>query len=76
GTYFSLVGYRYSGPGYYSLMDTMHLREFRLGHSDREPLRLRDRFDVNITQALGQKYGNLFLTGSYGRHWEDHSRQL
>lgn len=76
GTYFSLVGYRYSSPGYYSLMDTMHLREFRLGHSDREPLRLRDRFDVNITQALGQKYGNLFLTGSYGRHWEDHSRQL
>ncbi|MCG2963789.1 fimbria/pilus outer membrane usher protein, partial [Escherichia coli] len=31
GTYFSLVGYRYSSPGFYSLSDALHLREYLLG---------------------------------------------
>nr|WP_315592512.1 fimbria/pilus outer membrane usher protein [uncultured Cupriavidus sp.] len=76
GTYFSLVGYRYSSPGYYALMDAMRLREVRLGRASVEPLRLRDRFDINVTQSLGQRWGNFFLTGSYGRRWEDNGRAL
>ncbi|RZT42935.1 fimbria/pilus outer membrane usher protein [Cupriavidus agavae] len=76
GTYFSLVGYRYSSPGFYSLMDAMLLREVRNGNSSVEPLRLRDRFDMNVTQSLGEGWGNLFLTGSYGRRWEDNGRTL
>lgn len=76
GTYFSLIGYRYSSPGYYSLMDAMYLREYQDGRSEQTPLRLRDRFDMNVTQTLGEKYGSLFFTGSYGRRWEDNSRSL
>ncbi|WP_341247979.1 fimbria/pilus outer membrane usher protein [Cupriavidus pauculus] len=76
GTYFSLVGYRYSSPGFYSLSDALHLREYLLGNTEQVPLRLRDRFDVNITQTLGPRWGNLFLTGSYGRRWEDNGRTL
>jgi len=76
GTYFSLVAYRYSSPGYYSLMDALRIREVQLGNTSVEPLRLRDKFDVNVTQNLGGNRGNLFLTGSYGRRWEDNSRSL
>lgn len=76
GTYFSLVGYRYSSAGYYSLMDALLQREVGLGHATREPLRLRDRFDINVTQTLGPTWGNLFLTGSYGRRWDDNGTSL
>lgn len=76
GTYFSLVGYRYSSAGYYSLMDALRVREFQLGNASAEPLRLRDRFDINVNQSLGPRWGSLFLTGSYGRRWEDSSRSL
>lgn len=76
GTYFSLVGYRYSSAGYYSLMDALLLREVELGHATRAPQRLRDRFDINVTQTLGPTWGNLFLTGSYGRRWDDNGTSL
>lgn len=76
GTYFSLVAYRYSSPGYYSLMDALRVREVQLGNSTSEPPRLRDKFDINVTQNLGGRLGNLFLTSSYGRRWEDNSRTL
>ncbi len=76
GTYFSLVGYRYSSPAYYTLMDAMRLREVRAGNASIEPLRLRDRFDINVTQGLGRKWGNVFLTGTHGRRWEDGRRSL
>ena len=76
GTYFSLVGYRYSSSGYYSLMDAMRLRAVGLGNTSVEPPRLRDRLDINVTQSLGQKWGNFFLTGSYGRRWKDKERTL
>lgn len=76
GTYFSLVGYRYSSPGYYSLMDAMYLREYRSGRTEQAPQRLRDRFDMNVTQTFGEKFGSLFFTGSYGRRWEDNGRTL
>jgi len=73
GTNLAVAAYRYSTEGYVSWRDAVLLRD-RAARGGEDVLvigRDRNRFDLNISQDLGQGWGQLYLNGSardfYGR---------
>lgn len=69
-TYLTLAAYRYSSKGYWSFQETLNARE--LAEAGIDPLTInhqRSRLQLNINQNLGQRWGNLFLTGSIVSYW-------
>ena len=77
GTYFSLMGYRYSSAGFYSLNESLQLKEaYRSNDMSRAPINMRDRFEINVSQTLGEHGGSLYATGYYGRRWQDNGRNM
>ncbi len=74
GTNFSLLAYRYSTGGYLGLRDAAFMQD-RVARGDQLESfsRLRNRFDANISQQLGDG-GNLFLNGSSQRYWKGGGR--
>ena len=72
GTYFALMAYRYSSEGYYSLSESLQLKEaYRSNDMSKAPANLKDRFEVNVTQSLGEHGGSLYASGYYGRRWQE-----
>ncbi|RPV99693.1 usher protein [Pseudomonas aeruginosa] len=76
GTNFSLLAYRYSTGGYLGLRDAAFMQD-RVARGDQLESfsRLRNRFDANISQQLGDG-GNLFLNGSSQRYWKGGGRAV
>lgn len=77
GTNFAVAAYRYSTSGYVGLNDSVSLRDaVARGYSRGFLARQRSRMDINVNQALGDKYGNLFLQGSVIDYWGNQGRQV
>jgi len=75
GTNFSVAAYRYSTDGYLSLNDGLRLRDnLATGIGFDEVARQRSRVDVNVSQALGERGGSLFLVGSSSDYWNRRQR--
>ena len=72
GTNLSIATYRYSTSGYFGLNDAMLARD-RAQQSGPIPLdllyRQRSRASVTLGQALAEKRGNLYITGSTVDYW-------
>lgn len=73
----SVAAYRHSSSGFWSLRDAMEAREaIRLGLDPQSVPRQRNRFQVNVTQSLGPRWGNLYLSGSATDYWNRESSVL
>ncbi|WP_266171118.1 fimbria/pilus outer membrane usher protein [Dyella subtropica] len=76
GTNFAVAAYRYSTSGYIGLNDAVAMRDAAArGWGASYIPRQRSRMDVNINQALGSRYGQLFLQGSVTDYWNSSGRQ-
>jgi outer membrane usher protein len=76
GTDFAVAAYRYSTAGYVGLNDAVVLRDAAArGYGD-IVARQRSRMDISVNQTLGQRYGQLFVTGSARDYWGREGRQV
>ncbi|AWH33921.1 fimbria/pilus outer membrane usher protein [Stenotrophomonas sp. SAU14A_NAIMI4_8] len=76
GTNFSLAAYRYSTDGYLDLVDALRMRQqLSEGQDFQKIARQRHRFDVNVSQDLGEGNGRLWLTGSATSYWNRNESQ-
>ena len=72
GTNLSLAAYRYSSSGFWSLQDAMGNRvTYSLPSGTTAIERQHSRVQVNITQTLPRKWGNLYFTGSSTKYWDN-----
>jgi len=74
-TDFALAAYRYSSLGYFDLQHAVQLddavREGRLGGGvDRSAGGMRSRFQATLSQRLGGRAGQLYVSGSRGDFWD------
>ncbi len=77
GTNFAVAAYRYSTRGYLGLNEAVHLRDALLhGQADYVPQRIRNRMDASIYQQLGERGGQVYLTGSRSNFWDKRGRQV
>jgi outer membrane usher protein len=68
---------RYSTSGYVGLQDATYMRDAAArGENPSAIQRQRNRVDVNISQTLGDRYGQFFLTGSVLDYWNARGRQM
>ncbi len=67
-TNLTMAAYRFSSRGYVSFPDYVQLSDNQSTH---KPYRLRNRFQANINQPLGEGFGNIFLSGSTQNYWDD-----
>ncbi|EXF95616.1 O-succinylbenzoate--CoA ligase [Pseudomonas fluorescens HK44] len=69
-TNFTVAAYRFSSEGYLNFSDYAQLRS-----SDSSRLfRQRSRFQLNINQPLGERRGNVYVTGSAQNYWNSGQR--
>ncbi|MRT47431.1 outer membrane usher protein [Raoultella sp. BIGb0399] len=75
GSNFSLATYRFSTQSYLSIQDAMQLRE-RATTPDRL-IRPRNRATLTFNQRLGERLGQVYLSGSVQNYWgrEGHDQQ-
>lgn len=72
GTNFSLVGYRYSNKGFYSLADAVSLKQALESHQESlQPERFRERLEANISQTLPIGWGSFYVSGFVGNVWNE-----
>lgn len=65
-TNFVVAAYRFSSPGYMSLRDYA-----RTANSTADTVaRQRHRFQVNVSQPLGDDWGSLYVSGSAQNYWQ------
>lgn len=77
GTNFAVAAYRYSTSGFVGLNDSVALRSAAAGgYSTGTLARQRSRLDLNINQALGDGYGQLYLQGSVMNYWGGQGKQV
>jgi len=74
-TDFALAAYRYSSLGYFDLQHAVQLDDaVRGGHLGGGVVEgaggMRSRFQVTLSQRLGQRAGQLFVSGSRGDFWD------
>ncbi|MBF7686133.1 fimbrial biogenesis outer membrane usher protein [Acinetobacter sp. B10A] len=77
-TNLTLAAYRYSTENFYSLRDTALFNT--LAHQDINTAAVgkqRSQFQLTLNQGLPQKFGNLYLVGSWSDYWNhsQHSKQ-
>jgi outer membrane usher protein len=78
GTSFSLLAYRYSTSGYVGLGQAVAAGRASYGDGYR-PFRvngMRSRFDANINQALGERWGSVYVAGSAANYWSERGNAL
>lgn len=69
-TRLALAAYRYGSRGYLDLRTAEQLRDYqRRGLDASRVLRQRSRFDLNLSQPLGEDGGSLYVTGSLLSYW-------
>ncbi|MEL7939286.1 fimbria/pilus outer membrane usher protein [Pseudomonas delhiensis] len=66
GTNFMVAAYRFSSEGYLGLGEFAELSE---GSGGLGRFRQRNRFQANISQPLGEGWGNFYLSGSAQNYW-------
>jgi outer membrane usher protein len=77
GTNFAVAAYRYSTSGYVGLQDATYMRDAAARGENPDLIqRQRNRMDVNISQNLGDRYGQFFLTGSVLDYWNARGHQV
>ncbi|WP_095099947.1 fimbria/pilus outer membrane usher protein [Pseudomonas sp. Irchel 3A5] len=64
-TNFTVAAYRFSSEGYLNFSDYAQLRSRDTGTLYRQ----RSRFQLNINQPLGERRGNVYVTGSAQNYW-------
>lgn len=69
GTNFSLLAYRYSTSGYVGLRDAVALGSLPAGYRYQREGRMRSRFDLNLSQTLGPRWGSLYASASASNYW-------
>lgn len=69
GTSFTVAAYRYSSRGYMDLNSAIVARDAARGGSAGVFSQTHSRLDINISQALGEKAGSLYVNGSIQRYW-------
>lgn len=65
-TNISVAAYRHSSGGFWSMRDAMEARRLQSGSP---VLRQRNRFQLNITQNLGKRWGSLYIVGMTTSYW-------
>lgn len=75
GSNFSLATYRFSTQHYISLQDAMQLRERPVAPDNL--VRPRNRATLTFNQSLGDRFGQLYLSGSVQNYWgrDGHDQQ-
>lgn len=69
-TNFQLAAYRYSTSGYFSLTNAMdYIHDKTIRNLD-EISRSRNKFQVNISQALPGDFGSIYVNGSIEDYWD------
>ena len=64
-TNFVVAAYRFSSPGYLSLGDYAQA----MNSTGAAAFRQRNRFQVNVSQPLGDGWGSVYLSGSAQNYW-------
>lgn len=64
-TNFVVAAYRFSSPGYLSLSDYA----FASNNASGSVLHQRNRFQTNLNQPLGGKWGSVYISGSAQNYW-------
>ncbi len=76
GTNLALSAFRYSSGGFWSLQDAMANRSIDIaarngpGTVAAAIVRQHSRFQINVSQALPRKWGNIYLNGSTTRYYD------
>ncbi|MGC1548827.1 MAG: fimbria/pilus outer membrane usher protein [Rhodanobacter sp.] len=76
GTDFSLATTRFSSSGYLSVDEAVSARD-AVRHG--QPLALtreRSRLDLTLSQTMGDKYGQIYFTGSRSDYWGSRGKQV
>lgn len=77
GTNLAVAAYRYSTPGYVSFNDAIALRDVAARGLNTSTVALqRNRMDVNLSQTLGDHYGQLSFVTSRSDYWNQPGNQL
>lgn len=77
GTNFAVAAYRYSTSGFVSLNDAVSMRTAVAHGVDANVVaRPRSRIDASIYQSLGNRYGQLYFSGSASNYWNQNGRQV
>lgn len=72
GTNFSLMGYRYASPDYYSLDDAISIKRSSENNDyNYYPKRYRERLEANINQKLPEGWGSFYINGFVGNVWNE-----
>jgi outer membrane usher protein len=69
GTTFTMAAYRYSSRGYLDLDSALVARDAALGGLPADYPPTHSRFNVNINQSLGDRWGYVYVNGSMERYW-------
>ncbi|HID8544199.1 TPA: fimbria/pilus outer membrane usher protein [Escherichia coli] len=72
GTNFALAAYRYSTKNYYSFSDAISLHNWQKENADNSSarfMRQKNTFNINLSQALGDGFGSLYLSGTWRDYW-------
>ncbi|GLQ49381.1 usher CupB3 [Dyella flava] len=76
GTSVNASAYRYASPGFVGLGDVMELRNAARFGNENYVMRPRNRMDANLSQSLGDDFGQLYFSASWRNYWNNSSRQL
>lgn len=76
----TLAAYRYFSKNYYSLQDVLRANQSNAVNANAVDLgiysnRLKQQFNLSISQALPDKWGYFYLTGSTGRYWDENKER-
>lgn len=76
GTQFAMAAYRYSSGGYFGVQDALQARAYGASGLDVNRIsRQRNQFQVNVSQSLGARAGQIYLSGSTLEYWGQDGRQ-
>ncbi len=69
-TNFTLAAYRYSTENFYQLRDALSIREFEQRGLNTDHIgRQKSEFQITLNQGLPDRWGNLYLTGTWSDYW-------
>ncbi|HEX7816147.1 fimbria/pilus outer membrane usher protein [Dyella sp.] len=76
GTNLSVAAYRYSTPGFVGLSDAITLRSLAALNQSGQLQRQRSRVTMVVNQRLGDRYGQLYVSGSRADFWNSRGNQV
>lgn len=70
GTNFTMAGYRYNSDGYYEMADILNT----YGNNSNLPDRQRNRWELNLSQPLGQNFGSVSASLVREDYWNTNQK--